>query len=216
MQCRTVQRLMRLGALGAFFLVSCSGDMTSQTDLSSATYSPTPPRPHEAGLRLVGPTIYTIDARSHDVWLYFDFSRGAVIPVLDPKTDDWDLAFKRYVIRTNGGSTNPSGQGAVLGLGNHDLATVSRVPEQAEFVADVHPINRPHSYNPVFEKWFNYSYLANVLAPKPVAYILRTQDGKYAKMRLLSYYCTGNVAGCMTFEYVYQGDGSSNLAVPGA
>lgn len=216
MQCKIVQCLMRLSVLGAFFLVSCGGAMTSQTDRSSATYSPTPPHPHEVGPHLVGPTIYTIDARSHDVWLYFDFSRGAVVPVLDPKTDDWDLAFKRYVIRTNGGSTNPTGQGGVLSLGNHNLGTVSRVPEQATFVTDIHPINRPHSYSPVFEKWFNYSYLANVLAPKPVAYIVRTQDGKYAKIRLLSYYCTGNIAGCMTFEYVYQGDGSFNLTVPEA
>ena len=48
--------------------------------------------------------------------------------------------------------------------------------------SDVHPKNRPASYNPVMEKWFNYSYLANVLAPKPIVYIVRTHDGKYAKL----------------------------------
>ena len=65
-------------------------------------------------------------------------------------------------------------------------------------------------------KWFNYSYLANVLAPKPFVYLVRTHDGKYAKMRLLSYYCVNKSAGCLTFEYVYQGDGSTNLAEPSA
>ena len=73
----------------------------------------------------------------------------------------------------------------------------------------MHPKNRPSSYNPVMEKWFNYSYLANVLAPKPLVYLVRTHDGKYAKMHILSYYCANKSAGCLTFEYVYQGDGST-------
>jgi len=59
-------------------------------------------------------------------------------------------------------------------------------PDKAEFVTDVHPKNRPSSYNPVMEKWFNYSYLANVLVPKPLVYLVRTHDGKYAKVHILS------------------------------
>ena len=66
------------------------------------------------------------------------------------------------------------------------------------------------------EKWFSYSYLANVLVPKPLVYLVRTHDGKYAKMHILSYYCANKSAGCLTFEYVYQGDGSHRLAGPSA
>jgi hypothetical protein len=66
------------------------------------------------------------------------------------------------------------------------------------------------------EKWFTYSYLANVLVPKPLVYVVRTHDGKYAKMHILSYYCANKSAGCLTFEYVYQGDGSPRLAAPSA
>lgn len=189
----------------------CERLTTEGFDPSSATYSPTAPRPVESVEHLTEPTVYTIDARSDNVWIYFDFSRAAVVPVLDPKTDDWDLAFKRYVVRTNGGRSNPTGQGAVLKVGGRDFTAVPRVPEGPEFQADVHPKNRLHPFNPALEKWYNYSYLANVLAPKPEIYVIRTQDGKYAKLRMLSYYCTGNVAGCMTFEYVYQGDGSRRL-----
>jgi hypothetical protein len=148
--------------------------------------------------------------------MYFDFARGAVVAVQDPKTEAWDLAFRRYNIRTNGGHTNPTGQGAILSLAERDFTTVTKVPEKAEFVTDIHPKNRPSSYNPALDKWFNYSYLANVLAPKPIVYIVRTHDGKYAKMRLLSYYCASHSAGCVTFEYVYQGDGSTKLAPPSA
>lgn len=197
--------------LGLLLLVGCSTESLHRDDPASAPYQPTPPQPQAVGARLVGPIVYTVDARSKDVWMYFDFARGSVVAVQDPKTEPWDLMFQRYVIKTNSGDTNPGGRGGLLRLEGHDLTAITRVPDKAEFVTDIHPKNRLSSYNPVVAKWFNYSYLANVLAPKPVIYLVRTHDGKYAKMRILSYYCTGQSAGCLTFEYVYQGDGSTNL-----
>lgn len=202
--------------LGMLLLVGCGTESLHHDDPSSAIYQPTPPQPQEVGARLVGPTVYTVDARSRDVWMYFDFARATVVAVQNPRADAWDLMFQRYVIKTNGGHTNPVAQGALLSLEGRDLAAVTKVPDKAAFVSDVHPKNRPSSYNPVIEKWFNYSYLANVLAPKPLVYIVRTHDGKYAKMRFLSYYCASQSAGCVTFEYVYQGDGSTNLVEPEA
>ncbi len=210
-----LRSLMLLG-LCLLCLVSCNSAPVSQDDPTSTVYQPTAPQPQEVGARLVGPIVYTIDARSRDVWMYFDFARGAVVALQNPKTERWDLAFQRYVIRTNGGQTNPAAQGALFSLPERALAAVTKVPEQAIFVSDIHPKNRPSSYNPLTEKWFDYSYLANVLAPKALVYIVRTHNGKYAKMRILSYYCMNKSAGCLTFEYVYQGDGSTNLAAPAA
>ena len=212
---KSLRRLIGL-YMGLLLLVGCSGRTVSQDDPSAATYQPTPPQPQDVGPRLVGPIIYTIEARSRDVWMYFDFARGSVVAIQDPKTAAWDLTFQRYVIKTNGGHTNPTAQGALLNLGERDFAAVTKVPDKAEFVSDVHPKNRPSSYNPAIEKWFDYSYIANVLAPRAIVYIVRTHDGKYAKMRILSYYCANKSAGCLTFEYVYQGDGSTNLAGPAA
>jgi HmuY protein len=198
----------------AWGLVSCSnGGKPEAVDPRASVYEPTPPHPQEVGEHLVGPIVYTVDARSKDLWMYFDFSRGAVVAVQDPKSDAWDLAFQRYVIRTNGGDTNPAGRAALLSVAG-DFATVTRVPEHAAFTSDIRAKNRLYSANPVIEKWYTYSYLANVLAPKRVVYVVRTQDGKYAKMRILSYYCKESASGCLTFEYVYQGDGSTNLAAP--
>jgi len=210
-----IRRLIGLWIV-VLLLVGCSTEMVNSDDPTAATYQPTPPQPQAVGARLVGPIVYTVDARSRDVWMYFDFARGSVVAVQDPKTDTWDLTFQRYVMKTNGGQTNPTGQGALLSLRERDFAAVTKVPDKAEFISDVHPKNRPSSYNPVLEKWFNYSYLANVLAPKPLVYLVRTHDSKYVKMRLLSYYCANQSAGCLTFEYVYQGDGSTNLAAPSA
>lgn len=206
-------------SLGLFLLVGCGGGSPATdnpADPSASKYLPTPPSPHEVGERLVGPRIYTIDARSQDLWMYFDFSRDSVVAVQYPQTDGWDLAFRRHAIRTNGGDTNPAGQGAALRLDQPDFAAVARVPADAAFVSDVRTKRRLASVNPALEKWYNYSYMANVLIPKPLVYIIRTQDGRYAKLRILSYYCKEGVSGCLTFEYVYQGDGSMNLAAPGS
>lgn len=199
-------------------LSGCSGEASNTAagnsgaaSSSSATYKPTPPQPIAVGTQLVGPRIYTVDARSKEVWIYFDFSRASVVVVQDPKKDDWDLAFQRYVIHSNGGATNAAAQAALLSLPGQNFAAVQQVPADADFQADIRTSRRPFPYNPVVNKWYVYSYLSNVLVPKPSVYLVRTQDGKYAKMRILSYYCDGNISGCMTFEYVYQGNGSTHL-----
>jgi hypothetical protein len=210
---RFVSYLLFVLGSASLLLAQCSRDTTPDAiSPDEATYSPTPFRPQAVGERLVGPIVYTVDARSKELWMYFDFSRGSVVSITDPKTDDWDLAFQRHAIRSNGGATNPAGQAAIAGIETTDFASLRQVPATAEFHRDVRTKRRLHPYNPAVYKWYNYSYTANILTPKPLVYIVRTQDGKYAKMRILSYYCKGNIAGCMTFEYVYQGDGSTNLA----
>src|ERR671925_181089 len=42
-------------------------------------FTVTPPSPAEVGDRLVGPVLYTLEARAAEQWTFFDFSRGAVV-----------------------------------------------------------------------------------------------------------------------------------------
>jgi hypothetical protein len=219
---RWVVYLVGLSSLcGFLWLGGCSREgmpnSASKAQVSdTAIYSPSPYRPEEVGERLVGPVVYTVDARSEDMWMYFDFSRGSVVPVDNPQTEDWDLSIRRHVIRTNGGVTNPHGQAALLAIEGQDFSAVTSVPEKTEFVSDVRNKKHMYPYNPVVDKWYNYSYTTHILVPKPIVYLVRTQDGKYAKMRIVSYYCKGDISGCMTIEYVYQGDGSRHFTAPPA
>jgi hypothetical protein len=202
--------------LGGCGRETASTSETTEQASDTATYSPSPYRPEEVGERLVGPVVYTIDARSKEMWMYFDFSRGSVVPVDNPQTEAWDLSIQRHVIRTNGGATNPKGQAALFAIEDANLSEIPRVPDDVEFVSDVRDKKRLYPFNSVVDKWYKYSYTTNVLLPKPIVYLVRTQDGKYAKMRIVSYYCKGNISGCMTIEYVYQGDGSRHFTVPPA
>ena len=212
-------RLGLIGLCGLWLLTGCGQEAAStpeQPASDTATYSPSPYRPEDVGERLVGPVVYTVDARSKEMWMYFDFSRGSVVTVDNPKTGEWDLSIRRHVIRTNGGATNPNGRAALLALEGQELSAVTRVPDEAAFVGDVRDKKRLHPYNAVVDRWYKYSYTTNVLLPKPIVYLVRTQDGKYAKMRIVSYYCKGNISGCLTIEYVYQGDGSRHFTAPPA
>lgn len=177
-------------------------------------YVVTPPHPMEVGERLVGPVLYTLDARASDQWSYFDISRGSVVEVPHQFSVDWDLAFQRHRILANGGATNPKGKGAILNLGEVPFEGVTAAPTQGYVEDSIASITSESltTENLAMKAWYRYNILTHILRPKPNVYVIRTADGKYAKMHLLSYYCGGGEAsGCFTFEYVYQGDGSRSF-----
>jgi hypothetical protein len=168
----------------------------------------------EVGHRLVGPVLYTLEARAAELWTFFDFSRGSVVEVPHQFGVDWDLAFQRHKILANGGATNPKGRGAILNLGQVAFDEVREVPVEG-YVEDTIAAINPEAIsteNLAIKAWYHYNFLTHVLRPKANIYAIRTADGKYAKLRIVSYYCDGGQAsGCFTIEYVYQGDGSRRV-----
>ncbi len=174
-------------------------------------YAIVPPNPAEVGERLVGPVIYTLDSRALDRWTFFDFSRGSVVEVPHQFTLEWDLAFQRHKIIANGGATNPRGKGAILNLGEVAFEAITEAPAEgyiADTIAAIHA-EGIETENLALKAWYRYNFLTHLLRPKPNLYVIRTADGKSAKMRILSYYCEGGkTSGCFTFEYIYQGDGT--------
>ena len=171
---------------------------------SPVTYTPTSPEPRPVGDSLVGPVRVTLDASDPDRWVFFDFSRGAAVAA--PDHLGWDLAFRRFNVMVNGGPAF-SGRGGALRLGTTALDSVRTVPLTGYEATD----SRRDSVNPVLERWYDYGFASHLLTPRPAVYAVRTADGRYAAIRVLSYYCAGATPGCMTFEYLYQGDGTRAL-----
>jgi hypothetical protein len=167
------------------------------------TYSPTPPAtsPRDAGRALVGPVLYTVDATSPEQWRYFSFRLGTVIDNAGPK--DWDLAFRRYQVIANGGRDFAGGAG-IVDLGEVAFADVKTVPETGYQATEGGTDRR----NPAIASWYRYGYFSHVLSPKPHVWAVRTADSRYTKIEFVSYYCPRSQPGCVTFRYVYQGDGS--------
>jgi len=192
-------------AIGALTVLAVLFVASSLRRPELPTFAPTPANPREAGDALSAPTLYTVDARDPERWRYFDFSRGTVVE--DPGPLEWDLAVRRFQIAVNGGP-GFAGRGGVQGLGPVDFDAVQAVPDGgyrgSEAAAD--------SLAPALERWYDYSWTSHVLTPRPDVYAVRTADGRYAKLQLVGYYCPGAVSGCLTFRYVYQGGGGTDVA----
>ena len=162
------------------------------------TYAPTPVVAGEPARGLVGPVLYTVDASAPESWRYFSFRLGSVVDGAGAR--DWDLAFKRYSI--------VAGEGVgIVDLGEARLADVRVVPATG-YVANE---GRAEPRNPAIASWYRYGFFSHVLSPKPHVWAVRTADGRYAKLEMISYYCPGARPGCPTFRYVYQADGSTTV-----
>ncbi len=191
-----------------FALVSCSEDedvkLTSQT--------------------------FTINASSHSKWVYFSFEKNDTIQLTEPESTskEWDIAFMRYMIKTNGGKSG-SGQAAVYATNHYGQAgmdSVLAVDPKPNWVTDdtviiygYNPANpnvpteTKYILNPVLNDWYtrNIAGGASTLVSKKIVYVLRTANGKYAKFYINNYYNDEGVSGYVSIAYKYQSNGSTSL-----
>ncbi len=169
-----------------------------------ASFEPSPVVPGaEADALVVG--TYTIDARHPEAWVFFDFSRGSVVS--DPGSLEWDLAVRRYHLALNGGEAFAGEAGAVAL--DEEWGRVVEAPADG-YAATIGSLGGQPTH-PALGRWYRYSFFAHTLESLGRVYAVRTADGRYAKLRIVSYYCPEATPGCVTFEYAYQGDGSRRL-----
>jgi hypothetical protein len=177
----------------AFLLLVASLVMGSLRTPELPPYTPTAAAPITVGDSLVGPADYTVDASSNDRWVKFDFSRNSVV---DSAATEWDLGFHRnHVI---------AGPGAAI----RDLGAVA-FDSVVEAPVEGYRTNSAAQWesNPAVGKWYNYSFISHLLTSTHHVYMVRTGEGRYAKVELLNYYCKGVGTACITFRYAYQGKG---------
>lgn len=161
--------------------------------------------PRDAPTELAGPDTVTLDARSDDVWVLFDLERRTVTS----ESSSWDLGVKRHRLVVNGGE-GFQGQGGVM-LVESPFDRVGEAPTGEYETSRVTPGG--DTLTAALDDWYAYGFFSHLLEPRPAsAFILRTSEGSYAKFRILSYYCPGPEPGCLTLEFVLQGDGSRGFA----
>jgi hypothetical protein len=144
-------------------------------------------------------------------YTFYSFKNG-VIANTDSATLKWDVAFKATTILTNGGTSGIGQGGASVLSGIFD--EVKTIPSTSTFAQD----SKTSYAIPTGsgKGWYNYDGANNLISPiAGKVLLIKTADGKYAKMEILSYYkgspvspTSSSVSRYFTFRYVYQPDGT--------
>jgi hypothetical protein len=130
-------------------------------------------------------------------WVYIALATGQAVALSDLEALEstaWDLAFKRFVIRTNSGDSGP-GQGGALRVGlpwdSVDESTQGTrvLPSESWFDADCNlTTDDQGELLTTFSGWSEYDQATHVLSPADVVYLTQGADGTRYKVAILDYY----------------------------
>ena len=133
---------------------------------------------------------------------------------------DWDLAFHYKDVRTNSGKSG-NGKGGMLEASSSDFSKVTEAPASSYTVDDVFtkfrltpampPVYVTSTANPVCIGWAKYNHQEHAWVFAEKVFIVKTANGKYAKIWLKNFLDDEDKSGTITMNYVYQPDGSRKL-----
>lgn len=179
--------------------------------------------PEETGTVKSGEVTLSRKTAYGNDWIYYSFKDAKEVDITDHETSsDWDIAFNRYNVRTNGGESG-SGQGAAYDAGEVDFASLIMAPESGYIVDDTIQIVEAFTGQGV--TWMTSTgndefkgcieMISGNMGPSYEAnnhiYVIMTADGKYAKLWITSYYSDGGESGFISFKYAYQSAEGSEL-----
>lgn len=131
----------------------------------------------------------SVDASSANAWTYVSVADGVITPA-DPETSlDWDFAINRTAFRTNGGLSGSGVGGAKLVGEGVDYDTVTEVSTLG-FAVDAEydlGFGGPVVGSATLAGWYDYDLSTHAVTPGDRVYALRTANGDYAKLRILTW-----------------------------
>lgn len=157
-------------------------------------------------------------------WIYFSFESGTEVAGINEDNRynslEWDLAFNRNNFRTNSGLSG-KGQGGVVDTKVTALSDVTTAPSDGYSIDnDIYITENLSSFPPPQIKTPGSTLLIDAIkfsGPPPAytlnehVYVIKTALGKYAKIQIISFHNSSGNSGYITFRYVYQPDGTTNL-----
>lgn len=150
-------------------------------------------------------------------FIKFNFATNQIVP----SGDKWDVAFLATSILVNGGvaaarQPTRTGNGAAAVV-TGTFANITTAPADNLFKQDGASANAIPTGSG--NGWYNYNSDTHVISPiAGKVIVVKTHDGKYAKMEILSYYQDAPAnptykvpARYYKFNFVYQPDGTKNF-----
>ncbi len=143
---------------------------------------------------------FTVDVDTGDDYALFDLNEGRLVAG-DFTTPAWDLAFRKTTILTNSGTTNPTGPGGAIDLG--EVALIDAVvPDSVAFAVDAlggDDDDKPE--NPALSGWYGYDFLRHIVNTRDNTFLVRTDGDRDALVHFDSYYCEDESTRCLTLRY---------------
>ncbi len=138
-------------------------------------------------------------------WKYFSLKNGEVTPATPADDLTWDIAFKGYYVKLNGG-TSGKGKAEVVKVEGTNFAEIVEAPK-AGFAKDAQGKISQGNYPNITKVDASFSqYMSGgfgtktgiigldptkapkVFTPTNYIYVLKTADGTYAKVQVTDYY----------------------------
>ncbi|TAH18997.1 MAG: hypothetical protein EAZ08_10080 [Cytophagales bacterium] len=143
----------------------------------------------------------------------FSFANNAIVANADSASNKWDVGFRGTTIIVNGGAIRTGQGGAFIYTGLFD--ELKEVPSTATFAQDNAPTSLAIPTTSGMG-WYNYNPATMIITPiAGKVLVIRTGDGKFAKMEILSYYKDSPTTITLTtpqrhytFRYIYQPNGT--------
>ena len=187
----------------AIFLSSCKKEEITKTPLETKKitnlHAPGDVRDHQTG-----------EIIQENPYLYFSFEKAAIVN----NTESWDIAFKGTKIITNSGISGSGNAKATVATSTFD--DVTEINDSDLQVDTDTKLAIPYGSD---NGWYHYNPTNHLITPIAGKVILvKTNDGKYAKMEILSYYkdspaqpTSSTQDATLTFNFVYQEDGTNKF-----
>jgi len=204
----TIRNLFLL-ALGfaVFGLASCSKDDPAPVTIQASTISNLAADPPSGGYDPTNGQPIGVTKK----FTLFSFKTGAVVANADSASSNWDIGFNGTTILVNNTTSGPGTASAQVVSGIFD--EIVNAPENGYLTDDKTSV--PVTYaipKGSGNGWYNYDGATNVISPiAGRVIVVKTSEGKYAKMEILSYYKNAPVTPTntdldryYTFRYVYQ------------
>lgn len=121
-------------------------------------------------------------------YTFFSLERGALVNHADSASLRWDIAVRGTSVLVNAGSSGPGQAGAFIWVGAFDQ--LNQVPADSVFRTDQAPVYAIPTGSG--KGWYNYDGASNLVSPLPGrVLVIKTVNGKYAKLEILNYYRGG-------------------------
>ena len=187
-----------LSVVGGLSLTACEKEKGEETILS------------------VTKDVKMLNATSYQKWVYYSFEKGAVVEVSSPETDlSWDIAFQRWYIKTNSG-TSGKGKGGAINTKKTDW---NKVVYASPFGYKEDAIGTLNGWdiikNVETKKEGSFSQEASLYVTyisggkyenRNEVYLLKTAEGKFVKIQFYDYVNERLKGGYPSFRYKISND----------